>query len=183
MLENRAAFIRGNCEWWHFTWPLHKDHFNSPRIFTPYRARTNQFAVDTSRQFIGLTDTTVLYDTGQPESLHYIAAILNSNVMTYRHQFLAKRAGGATYEFFENTVSKLPIPRRQPGDPDHDNITRIARALEQSIATEKSTSIATELQTAAQKTQDLWTELNDAVYDLFDLNPDERAHIEGQLGP
>ncbi len=180
-LESRAAYIRGNCEWWRFTWPLHKDHFNSPRIFTPYRARTNQFAIDVSQQYIGLTDTTVLYDTGQPESLHYIAAILNSNVMTYRHQFLAKRAGGSTYEFFENTVSKLPIPRRQPGDPDHDNITRIARALEQSIATERSTSITSERHTAAQKTDRLWADLNTAVYDLFNLTGEDRAHIETQI--
>ena len=180
-LRQRAAFQRGNCEWWKFTWPLHKEHFEKARILSPYRARTNQFAVDKDREFIGLTDTTVLYDNDQPESLRYITAILNSNVMTYRHQFLGKLAGGGTYEFFENTVSKLVIPRRQPGDQDHDHIVNIATALETSIAAETSTRIATELETAQQQTQELWAKLNDAIYTLFGLTKKEREHIAKHL--
>ncbi|MCO5299788.1 MAG: N-6 DNA methylase [Candidatus Nanopelagicales bacterium] len=181
VLTARAAFKRGDCQWWRYTWPLHKEHFNKPRIYSPYRARTNQFAVDADCDFLGITDTTVLYDNDQPESLHYIAGILNSDLLTYRHRFLGKLAGGGTYEFFENTVSKLPIPRRHPGDPEHDLIAETAEALTKSIGVQHSTRIKSEQEVAAARTAALFETLNQAVYALFGIGEDEQTHISTTL--
>lgn len=180
-LTARAAFKRGNCQWWRYTWPLHKEYFGKARIYSPYRARTNQFAVDDERAYLGITDTTVLYDNDQPESLHYIAGILNSDLLTYRHRFLGKLAGGGTYEFFENTVSKLPIPRRSPGDPDHDLIAETAQELAESIAIQQSTRLRSEQEAATARTTTLLATLNEAVYTLFGLTEDEQSHITDAL--
>lgn len=180
-LKERAAFKRGNCQWWRYTWPLHKEYFSKPRIYSPYRARTNQFAVDGNRDYLGITDTTVLYDNDQPETLHYIAGILNSDLLTYRHRFLGKLAGGGTYEFFENTVSQLPVPRRSPGDPDHDRIAETARDLAKSSAIQHSTRVKSEQEAAATRTAALLKQLNDAVYALFGISDDEQSHIADTL--
>src|SRR5208337_449141 len=56
-LKKRAAYKRGNCEWWKFTWPLHKSHYRQEKIISPFLSNRNRFALDRSRRFIGLTDT------------------------------------------------------------------------------------------------------------------------------
>jgi hypothetical protein len=35
-LEGRAAYRRGNCEWWRYTWPLHRERYRGPRLISPY---------------------------------------------------------------------------------------------------------------------------------------------------
>ena len=103
-LRARAAFIRGNCYWWRYTWPLHKAYDARPRIFAPYRAQTNRFALDEGHGFLGLTDTTVLYDNDQPEDLKYFLGFLNSAVLEARFKFIGKLLGAGVLEYYENTV-------------------------------------------------------------------------------
>lgn len=45
VLTARAAYRRGNCRWWQYTWPLHKEHARRPRILSPYLAPANRFAL------------------------------------------------------------------------------------------------------------------------------------------
>jgi hypothetical protein len=40
--KDRAAFEHGNCEWWKYTWPLHKDLHHQPQIICPYRTSHNR---------------------------------------------------------------------------------------------------------------------------------------------
>ena len=110
-LEARAAFRRGDCEWWRFTWPLHASLIRRPRLLCPYMAGTNRFALDEEARFLGLTDTTVLYDAGQPEPLPYLCALLNSRLLTRRYRTIGKLRSAGVYEYFWNGVSRLPIPR------------------------------------------------------------------------
>lgn len=98
VLENRAAFVRGNCDWWRFSWPLHKDFFHRARIFCPYRASSNRFALDEDRNFLGITDTTVLYDNEQPEDLRYVLGLLNTRILTARFLFISKLLGVLGHE-------------------------------------------------------------------------------------
>lgn len=83
VLKERAAYQRGNCDWWRYTWPLHKDYLRRPKLYCPYLASNNRFALDEKEEFLGLTDTTVLYDDGQPEQLHYLMGLLNSGGVPY----------------------------------------------------------------------------------------------------
>jgi type I restriction-modification system DNA methylase subunit/predicted type IV restriction endonuclease len=61
-LKARAAYQRGDCEWWRYTWPLHKGYLMQDKLYCPYLATHNRFALDEQQQYLGLTDTTVLYD-------------------------------------------------------------------------------------------------------------------------
>jgi hypothetical protein len=82
-LEARAAFRRGNCEWWKYTWPLHSSLYNGERLLCPYLATHNRFSLVESNQYLGLTDTTVLFDSGQAENLRFIMGLLNSKLLTF----------------------------------------------------------------------------------------------------
>jgi type I restriction-modification system DNA methylase subunit len=182
-LRARKAFERGDCEWWRFTWPLHKDFFHRPRILCPYRARVNRFAVDADAEFIGLTDTTVLYENGQPESLDYIAAVLNSRALTYRFRFIGKLVGGGNYEYFDNSVAKLPIPRRSPGDPDHDRLAMLSRGITHEKSVAISSRVPAEKSAAETKIHEKSQEIDVIVARLFGLSPEDDAMINSAASP
>ncbi len=110
-LKERAAFQRGDCDWWRYTWPLHKAEFSRDKLFCPYLAKTNSFAFDAQQKFLGLTDTTVIFDSGQREDIRYVLALLNSSLLTFRFKSIGKLKSGGILEYFWNSISKLPIRR------------------------------------------------------------------------
>lgn len=110
-LKARAAYKRGDCEWWKYTWPLHKEYWSRNKLICPYMAKSNRFAIDTNNEFLGLTDTTVFFDNEQRESLLYLLGLLNSKLLTFRFRSIGKLKSGGIFEYFENQVSKLPIRR------------------------------------------------------------------------
>ena len=59
ILTSRAAYIRGNCEWFKYTWPLHKDKYHLPKIIVPYIAPENRFALDEKAEYISLKDKNI----------------------------------------------------------------------------------------------------------------------------
>jgi type I restriction-modification system DNA methylase subunit len=179
-LKQRAAYERGNCEWWKYTWPLHREKFANARIFVPYRATENRFALDEGRKFLGLTDTTVLYENDQPEDIRYILAILNSRLLTARFRFIGKLLGGGVLEYYENTVSKLPIPRRDPGSADHDRLVVLAKIMEDSVAALASTQIEDERRAMEDQRDYANLEIEEIVRNLFGLTEDEVELIQAQ---
>lgn len=180
-LEGRAAFKRGNCKWWRYTWPLHRELMHNKRILVPYRASSNRFAVDDSCSYLGLTDTTVLYDNEQAEDLRYIAAVLNSDALTFRFRYIGKLVGGGTYEYFHNTVSKLPVPRREPGDPDHDALVDLTRRLETAAIGKTSSIVPAEKRQFEADYSVALEELNRIVNRLIGLSEEDVALIREQL--
>jgi hypothetical protein len=180
-LTARAAFQRGDCLWWRFTWPLHKEFTHKARILAPYRARDNRFAVDANADFLGVTDTTILYENGQDEDLHYVTAVLNSRVCTYRFRFIAKLVGGGTYEYFHNTVAKLPVPRRAPGDPTHDRLVELSHLLHEQKSIMRSTQVPDEQEEAEKAISEAEVEVEHLVAALYGLTSEEQQQVDRYL--
>lgn len=153
-LSSRAACIRGNCQWWKFTWPLHKELYQKPRILCPYLATSNRFALVVSDEFIGLTDTTVIFESNQAEDLRYILAVLNSKLIQYRYKASAKLKSAGIYEYFWNSISKIPIKRINFNSVTekaaHDRLVELTLDLEASAAKMAGSKIASELKAATQ---------------------------------
>lgn len=180
VLRKRAAFLRGNCDWWRYTWPLHKDHDSRPRILTPYRAQTNRFALDEKRDFLGVTDTTILYDAGQPEDLKYFLGFLNSAVLEARFKFIGKLLGAGVLEYYENTVSKLAIPRSKPGEELHDSmVERVAEIIE-AAENRASTQIKAEQDALDSDIARLRSGIDALVVEAFGLTEAEVGLLLGQ---
>jgi len=178
-LEARAAYIRGNCEWWRFTWPLHKQYIHRRKILCPYLAQRNRFALDVSEEFLGLTDTTVLYDAGQPEDLRYILGLLNSRVLTVRVRYLGKLKAGGVIEYFDNTLARLPIPRRDPNDAQHREMIDLvdrAMALTSRMELERTPIGVAGIQNQLQAIQ---REIDHLACVLFGLTVEESRVIDG----
>ena len=183
-LKERAAYQRGNCQWWQYTWPLHAEHYGRRRrMLCPYMAKGNRFAIDEEDTFLGLTDTTVLFDNGQPESMHYLLGLLNSRLLTWRFRSIGKLKSGGIYEYFWNSVSKLPIRRIDFANTSdrvlHDRMVDLA---EQMVVAQRQQASATghAAEIGARKCAALDRQIDALVYELYGLTEEEIALVERQ---
>lgn len=142
-LERRSSLAalpnqRGNCEWWKYTWPLHKDRYGGPKILCPYLASDNRFAIDADNEFLSLTDTTVLFPREHSEDFEYFLGLLNSELLEFRFRSIGKLKAGGIIEYFWNSLSKLPIKRIDMRNRSqralHDEISHAASSLSESEA-------------------------------------------------
>jgi len=111
ILSNRADKMRRTTsKWWNYTFPLHKEYYRFDKIWCSYRAKNNIFAYDDSKNYMGLTNTTVIFGNNDKYDLKYILALLNSRLLEFRYRSIGKQTGGGSFEYFPNGVAKLPIP-------------------------------------------------------------------------
>lgn len=110
ILKNRATVKNEGRAWWRYSRPMHKSYYNLNKIWTSYRSKENCFAYDDTKEFIGLTNTTVIFDTNKNINLKYVLALLNSKTLNFRYRSIGKQTGGGIFEYFENGIGKLPIP-------------------------------------------------------------------------
>jgi len=112
LLENRAdKKRRKTSKWWNYTFPMHKEYYHLNKLWFSYRAKENIFCFDDTKEYIGLANTTVIFDTNQEVDLKYLLALLNSKLLNFRYRSIGKQTGSGVYEYFENGVGKLPIPK------------------------------------------------------------------------
>ncbi|MFH0860073.1 MAG: N-6 DNA methylase [Candidatus Altiarchaeota archaeon] len=185
-LKARAAYKRGDCEWWKYTWPLHKEHYDRKKIMCPYLAKYNRFAIDYANEFIGLTDTTVLFENNQPEDLLYLLGLLNSKLLTYRFKSIGKLKSGGIYEYFWNSISKISIRRIDFSNPlekkQHDDVVSLVSrmlGLHNHLAGVKTPQERSVLERQIEATDN---EINSLVYKLYGLTEDEIKIVEDGTG-
>lgn len=115
-LEDRAAYRRGNCAWYRFTWPLHAELLDAPRLLHSYRAGRNGFVVDEAGTWLGLTNTTTVFPRADDDP-YALAVVLNSPVAEFRHRTLGgigKATSTGMYEYFANQLERWPLPELDP---------------------------------------------------------------------
>lgn len=182
-LKKRAAYLRGNCEWWQYTWPLHADHYGKgARLLCPYLAQSNRFALDEENEFLGLTDTTVLFEGDQPESLRYLLGILNSKLLTWRFRSIGKLKSGGIYEYFWNSISRLSIRRIDFADSrDRARHDRMIELVEEMLAARQQEAAASghAREIATRKCAAIDRQVDVLVYELYGLSEEEVALVEG----
>lgn len=182
-LEGRAAFKRGDCDWWRYTWPLSREHYGRPRLVCPYRSGHLRFVLDDGFGWLSLTDTTVAFPRdGVEEDPRYLLALLNSRLLTFRFRGLAKLTGENMWESFDNSIQELPIRRIDFGDAGdrdrHEALVRLAGELEESIQRAREGATAAERSLGARRAEGLTDRLDQLVLDLYGIaEPKARATV------
>ena len=178
-LKSRADVKRRKTRpWWNFTFALHSNYYHLPKIFSNYRNRTNEFALDENSEFIGFTNTTVIFDTNEEISIKYLLALLNSKVLSFRYQSIGKQTGNGQYEYFENGISKLPIPEISLSDQIPfinltDSIMRCKKVHANSKGNDKNK--------LEEQITNLKKELDRLIYNLYGLSQEDILLIESNL--
>ena len=187
-LKKRAAYKRGNCEWWKFTWPLHKSNYSQEKIVSPYLSSRNRFALDRSRRFVGLTDTIVLFrkpDT--KENIEYFLGLLNSKLLEFRFKGIAKLKGNGIYEYFWNSVSKLPMRRidfsKGAEKEAHDRIVQLVKQMIDGTAHLQNAHSDAERETAQNNLASADRKLNALAYELYGIAKADQQTIEEGTAP
>ena len=183
-LEKRAAYERGDCEWFKYTWPLHMEHHDSVKLISPYRADRNRFGLDEHGRFIGLTDTTVLFPKEEVhEDILYFSGLLNSSLLTFRYFGIGKLTGAGLRVYFANGISRLPVRRINWSDSHdvegHNRIVELVRSLmdmkrEYLAALSAKEDRRHELYGVIRETR---TEIDRRVFDLYGIGQDEAKMI------
>ena len=185
-LKGRAAYKRKNCLWWRYTWPLHKDYYSRTRIVCPYLATENHFAlVESGVNAIGLTDTTVLFENGQPESMEYLLALLNSRLLTFRFRSIGKMKSGGVLEYFWNSIAKLPIRRidftSSKDKAKHDELTNLVRSFMDALRQQGAATNASKLDFWLRKSEGINQQIDTLVYELYGLTKEEIDLVENNV--
>lgn len=69
ILEKRATVSYEGRSWWKYSRPMHKEMYHLNKIWCSYRSKSNKFTLDESSDFIGLTNTTVIFQTNEDINL------------------------------------------------------------------------------------------------------------------
>lgn len=179
LMKRGTVKNEGHC-WWKFNRALHKEFYNKQRIFTNYRNTTNEFALDENKKFIGFTNTTVIFDTNSELNIKYLLSLLNSKVLSFRYQSIGKQTGEGSYEYFENGISKLPIPKISL-----DEQQQFVDLADKMIELNKEISFCNTpnekklLNIQINKTNE---KIDDLVYELYGLSDEEIEIIEENIG-
>jgi type I restriction-modification system DNA methylase subunit len=183
-LKERAAYKRGDMEWWKFSFPMHKELYPNSKLITSYRCSHNSFAFDGHGEYLGLTDTTVVFQKDKQYDLKYTLCLLNSKLLDFRYRKMAKLTSKNMYEYFENVVSRMPIYKINFSNPGAKlKQDRFVKYAEQMLDFNKR------LQGIPQNT-DKWNQLrqeienldykiNEEVYKLYELTKEEIEVVEG----
>jgi len=191
-LENRAQIKRSaTSKWWKYTFPMHKDYYHLDKIWCSYRAKENIFCFDDTKEYIGLTNTTVIFDANKELNLKYLLALLNSKLLDFRYKSIGKQTGSGVYEYFENGVGKLPIPEisyeeQEPFIKKVDKIIQDKKTIQKykkyfdSLNAIEKIEIKEEIDNMKVIINDLIYEIDLMVYKLYGLSEDEIALVEGR---
>jgi len=176
-LQARAAYKRGNCDWWKFTWPLHREHFHRTKIVSPYMAERNTFAVDANNHGMYLTDTTVIYLTSDEIPPMALCALLNSEIMDFRFHYLTKLKGGGVKEYFAKQIERLPVPFNAKNANDVIKLSELGQERTNLTSILDSTQIEKEKQSLLSKIQEIDGKIEKVVVKLFGLTESEYETI------
>ena len=165
ILENRAdKKRRSTAKWWTFTFPMHIDKYHLNKLWTSYRGKKNCFVFDDSSDYIGLTNTAVIFGDNPEINLKYVLGLLNSKLINYRYKSIGKQTGGGMFEYLENSIKKIPIPI-----VDSHNQQLIANLVDEILDIKKR-----DLHQCIEKNK---LEIDELVFDLYELTPDERQFV------
>lgn len=186
-LKSNSAKLKGRADkkrrktslWWNYTFALHKEYYNFPRIFTNYRNNSNKFTIDINKEFIGYTNSTVIFDTNEKINLKYLLTLLNSNVLNFRYKSIGKQTSKNTYEYFSRGLGKLPIPEisleeQMPFIDLADKMLDLTNQL-QNVKTPKQKGLLEKQIKVTDK------KINQLVYELYELTDEEINIVENTI--
>jgi hypothetical protein len=123
----------------------------------------------------------VLFDGDQPESLKYLMGLLNSRLLTWRFRSIGKLKSGGIYEYFWNSISRLPIRRIDFANPqDRARHDRMVELVEKMLIAKQQEAAASghAKEMSARKCAALDRQIDALVYELYGLAQDEITLVE-----
>lgn len=160
-LASRAQIKRSKQPWYTLLWPRDVRMFSDPKIVFPYRAKSNIFSLIKYEWFSG-TDTYFIYDSSK-RSLELCLALLNSKLALawFKNKGAVK---GDVLELKGDVVADFPIPK--PTIESSYLETKIIELMLETLDSGHDCPVGQQ------------TTLNDLIYSLYGLSPQEISIVE-----
>ncbi|MBI4683332.1 MAG: Eco57I restriction-modification methylase domain-containing protein, partial [Nitrospirae bacterium] len=167
VLLNRNEVMQGLYSWSRLERPRNKAVFDArEKIVVPYRAEHNRFAYDNEQYFNDGGDIRAIVINDGKFSIKYVLALLNSILIDWFYGFIGKPKGKAR-EYFNKPLSLIPIKKISSADQ------RPFISLVDQILTAKKKDPNAD-------TSALEKQIDEMVYALYGLTPEEIAIVEGK---
>ena len=165
ILSARREFRNGKRAWYNLNWPRDKHIFNGPKIVVPLRSYLNTFGYNETLWHAG-SDVYFITSRSNEIPLKYVLALLNSQLYYCWFYHRGKRKG-EMLELLNAPISEAPV--KKPSPEEQKPLIEIVDKILAITDTDDY------LQNPAKKAQvrEYQKEIDQLVYDLYDLTPEE----------
>jgi len=170
ILTDRREVQNGRIKYFQLQWPRTASIFTGEKIIVPYRSNNNSFAYNHNEWFCR-SDCYVITSKDSTHSLKFLLALLNSKLYFQWFYHRGKRKG-EILELFQTPLSEAPI--MQLSTPDQAKFISIVDKI--LLVTNEGDYLGNNIQDT--KVKKYKSEIDQMVYDLYELNKDEVAVIE-----
>ena len=165
-----SAFGNG---YWYVLTTSRKLNFDGPKIVCPYRSRTNTFGYNEAPWY-GITDIYFITKKNENDlSLLYILSLLNSKLYYLWLYYKGKRKG-EILELFQKPLSDIPLKSISKSEQKS-----FIKVVDQIFTIIKNDDYLQNPQKQAE-VKALEAEIDQLVYKLYDLTPEEIKIVEGE---
>lgn len=188
LCENRAYLRKrergrfSGKDWYVYGRPQNIDLMRLPKILVPDIADRASFALDETGEYAFTSGYGITLKSMVAESPKYVLGLLNSKLLDFFLKRVSTTMRGGFFRYFTQFIKQLPIRRINFGDrADHDRHDRMVRMVERLIETKQALTVAkTEQEQRIQRGRSahLIRQIDQLVYELYELTPAEIAIIE-----
>jgi hypothetical protein len=163
LLSNRKdsrKTLNDSDTWFKLTRFGQKQIFDKPKIVSPGEVKNHKFCIDNSKSGFSCARVFAITINDGKYSIQSIAAILNSSLFKYYLQAKASLKAGGYYSYSSKILNNAPIP----------SATKLkeTRIAELALGIEKM-----KLQNPSADTTDFENQIDQLVYQLYDLTEEE----------
>lgn len=164
ILEDRVAIKRAGRPWYQLNWPRKQEMFEGQKIVNPYRSKKNYFAL-LDDSWYGSADVFFTH-TKDPEVISNVTltCILNSTLVLFWLTHKGKRKGDIL-EIKSVPIGQIPIAL--PTELQRDKLDSLFKEIVNATKTQNSAEIKRGMHL-----------LNEVVYEMYNLTPEEISIIE-----
>ncbi len=172
IMDQRRETKKGTIKWFQLHWPRNEKYFNNNKIVIPSMFRTRQATYVEDEAYFGLS-TNIIIQKNEKYSLKYIVAILNSK-FAEKWFYLNGKKRGAGVDIGVQKLRQFPIK-----NIDNNKQKPFIALVNTILATTESEDYTENPQKQA-KVKVLEAEIDQMVYQLYDLTPEEIKIVEGE---
>lgn len=166
IMDERRETQNGSNEWFQIHWPRKSEYFEQPKLICKGMFARPEFTYDEDKYYVGFSFS-VIWQKDKKYSLKYLLGVLNSKVgETWFNENGKKRGIGV--DIGVGVFREFPVPALSPQNTS--TVSKIESVINQILTVKKQNEDA--------DTKNLESQIDQLVYKLYDLEPEEIAIIE-----
>ncbi|MBP8083379.1 MAG: Eco57I restriction-modification methylase domain-containing protein, partial [Spirochaetes bacterium] len=181
-LENREHGKMKGKNWYAFVYPKNIEVMTSKKILVPDIADRASFAFDRNGEYSFTSGYGIILRETMHESYEYILGLLNSSILNYFLKNISTTMRGGFFRYFSQYIEQLPIRAIDFNNPsDKEKHDKMVSLVEKILELHKKKAVAKdhESELIERLIVSIDAEINQLVYDLYDLTDEEIKIVEG----